>query len=366
VIVFSLLPILATGGAAALGYAVAVYPIRQKVNLFRQTETVGTLITDAEGRGALLGAYEKSSGLDTAAFDDVLWSVRTVMTPFVGFAPAPGTQHNAYIDARQFRGRSVLTVPKPPNVTRIFLIGASVAFGAGATSDERTIGGYLQTLLDQRPPEPDRRYEVFTFASPGWSSTHERIAIENRISELEPDLVVTLTGVADCVLSRLGRNVLWSFSFNDHHYWELLNVALERSGFEAMVNVQDSSPQRVPPQTVATRLEKNVRLASAALSLENARLHVFLQPGIPTTAKALSSRERGLRDSFDGVAYHQECYRHIRETLGVAELPANSAFTDLTAVFDGIPETQEVFLDRFHVGDHGNRAIAKAIVDSIG
>jgi hypothetical protein len=78
------------------------------------------------------------------------FGVKTVMTPFVGYAPAPGQQHNAHINSFQFRDQREPAMPKPSGVTRIFLTGASVAFGAGAPDDQRTIGGYLQSLLDRR------------------------------------------------------------------------------------------------------------------------------------------------------------------------------------------------------------------------
>lgn len=363
-----LVPGMMTALAAVLGYAYAVYPIWHHVEQVRKTATLGGFIPSAEMLRPMLDSYYPDSGLDVTAFDNVIWAVPTVMTPFVGYAPAPGQQHNAYIDAHQFRGRRVLETPKPAGVIRIFLTGASVAFSAGAPSDERTIGGYLQKLLDSRAAETGDRYEVFAFATPAWSSTHERIAIENRLSDLQPDLVISLTGVADALYGERGQNVLWARALTDQYYWDLVNIALTRSGFPPMADVQDASTTSVPPEQVAARLRKNILLASGALSMADARYHVFLQPAIVTTGKRLGPRETKWTRSgyFRDPAYYRQCYGKIDELLRSSPLPSNVAYTNLSGIFDELPEEQDVFLDSYHFGDRGNDQIATAIVAALG
>ena len=48
-----------------------------------------------------------------------------------------------------FRG-SEIQKEKPSDVYRIFVVGGSTAFGSGATSDETTIPGYLQEIINQQ------------------------------------------------------------------------------------------------------------------------------------------------------------------------------------------------------------------------
>lgn len=364
-----LIPLVITALAAGLGYAFAVYPIWYHVDQVRKTETLGGLVSIVDARKQFLGAFFDDSGVDPKAFDEIAWAVKTVMTPFVGYAPAPGQQHNAYINPFQFRTRGEPAMPKPPGVTRIFLTGASVAFSAGAPDDQRTIGGYLQSLLDRRDTGSGHRYEVFTFAAPAWSSTHERIAIENRLSDLQPDLVVELTGIGDALYGERGHNVLWARAVTDQYYWDLVNIALRRAGFAPMADVQDASSERVPPELVAARLQKNVRLASGALSLVNARLHVFLQPALVTTDKALTLHEKGLRFSKSGYftdpEYYKDCYQRIAALLGNGGVPANAAFTNLAGLFDQVPATQDIFLDGCHFADRGSFLIAQAIAETV-
>lgn len=367
--IFFVVPVVTTGLAALLGYAFALYPIWHHVEKIRMTETIGGIIAAPKDRGPFIAAYPPDSGVAATTFDDIAWAVRTVMTPFVGYAAAPGQRNNAHIDAHQFRGSRPLAMPKEPGVTRVFLTGASVAFSAGASSDARTIGGYLQKLLDDSAEAARTRFEVFTFATPAWSSTHERIAIENRISELEPDLVVQLTGMGDALYGERGNNVLWSRALTDQYYWDLVNIALQRSGFEPMIDVEETASSPVAPELVAARLQKNVRLAAAALAFAHARLHVFLQPSIVTSQKALSPREQSLRDAkvgyFKDHDYYKACYRRIDELFGDSPPAPNAAYTNLAGIFDAVPATDEVFLDGAHFGDRGNLRIAQAIVDAI-
>jgi len=361
-------PSLLTIGAGLLAYAIAIAPIRTQAKKLHETETLGSVVRLAELRAKPLDAYLPDSGVDPRMFDRIAWVTPLVMTPFVGVGPAPGQWYNAYIDSHQFRTKRELVTPKPPGVTRIFLIGASVAFGSGAPSDERTIGAYLQRGLDRRGAQTGERYEVFTFATAAWSTTHERIAVENRISEMEPDLVISVTGVGDLLFGEWGHNVLWARSRTDQYYPLIVNVAMMRVGLDPMADVEDVALKPVPPEVVAARLRKNFDLAALALSMSRARLHVFLQPNIVTTRKALSKSEEKISARityapFGGLRrdYYGGCRTQIDAIFRQDDVPANVAYTDLSEVFDGVAQQDTVFLDSFHFGDRGNAIIADAI-----
>jgi hypothetical protein len=361
-----LVPILITAVAAGMGYELAVYPIRGHVATERKFETLGGFV--GQNRQGVLKTYYDDDRPTVEGLDRITWAVRTVMTPFVGYGPAPGQWGNAYIDRYQFRGKREFVMPKPAGRTRVFLTGASVAFSAGAPSDDRTIGGYLQHMLDERAAAGEQ-YEVFTFATPAWSSTQERIGIENRLSDLDADVVISLTGVADAVYGERGLNILWARALTDQFYWDLVNFALTRAGFEPMTDVQDVSPSPVPPPLVAARLEKNVLLASAALQMAHAHYHVFLQPAVVTTKKPLTIREKmmlqGKSGYFKNAEYYQQSYAAIDEAMRSASLPSNTSYTNLSGVFDTSPREDEIFLDSYHFGDRGNYLLAKAIVDAL-
>ncbi len=360
-----IVPMLFTAVAAGFGYAFAVLPTWFYARESARAETFGGVQESITMRRATASAYHFDSDV-LEKFDEISWSVATVPTPFVGYGARPGQQHIATINRLQIRGAAVPALPKPPGVRRILITGASVAYGAGSSSDQRTIGGYLQHELSKRRESP--MAEVFTLATPAWSSTHERIAIENRLSELEPDLVVSITGLADVFYGEKGQNVFWSRALTDQYYWNILNAAYRRAGLSDLLDPTDVGEEPVDPELVARRIVKNVRLASAALEMVGARYHVFLQPTITTTKKALSPREtiflqRGW--GFDDVDYHRSCYRAMDRALSSLELP-NQAYTDMSVVFDALLPRNDVFTDGFHFGDRGNERMARFIADAIG
>ena len=53
------------------------------------------------------------------------------------------------INTLGFRGGEFSEI-KPSDTYRIFMVGGSTMFGAGATSDDTTIPGYLQQLLNEK------------------------------------------------------------------------------------------------------------------------------------------------------------------------------------------------------------------------
>ena len=353
---------LVSGGLLALGALAGAWmekrSFQRHFGEVWKAETLGRILEEGEKEG-LAQAYadpaEALKGLDGYA-----WSIANVPTPFVGSGPRPGLNHNAIINSRQFRSRSEVEVPKPIGEWRIFLTGGSTAFGVGAPDQDRTIGGYLERLLNENSGAA-RRYRVFTLANASWASTHERILIENLLSEMQPDLVISLSGVNDVHWAQLGRNVLWFRTYQEQLFWRLTDTVYRAFGQEGLVDVEERSPQPVDPAVVAQRLGKNVRLASEALSMGGADYLFALQPALYLTGKPLSPRESE-RLQEEKQAYFRECYAAFKSRLtGIRQ--ASAAFVDLSGIFDGLDGSQEVFLDSYHFGDRGNRMVAEKLAE---
>jgi len=203
---------------------------------------------------------------------------------------------------------------------------------------------------------------VFTFANPAWASTQERIAIENYLSELQPDLVISLSGNNDVFGADAGRNVLWFSAFSDDYFKTLANTGLKTAGRKELQDLPQARPlpQPVPVQTVAYRLEKNVRLGAHAL--QGVDWVFFLQPTLSVSKKSLSSREKDFLSN--SKEYYVHCYQAIAASLSGVSLK-NFKFIDLSGVFDRYGAEDDMFLDQFHFGDKGNAVIAQAILDSL-
>lgn len=215
-----------------------------------------------------------------------------------------------------------------------------------------------------RKKKTGRRYEVFTFANPSWASTQERIAIENYLSELQPDLVVSLSGNNDVFWGDAGRNVLWFAAGADEYFQTLVNAGLRTAGRKELPPLPQTRPasQPVTPELVSYRLEKNVRLSAQALQHVNADWIFFLQPTLSVTRKTLSSREQAFIPASKN--YFMQCYQLMSWRLASLH-QENFKFVDLSKTFDDYRATDEIFLDQFHFGDKGNAVIADVMFAAI-
>lgn len=366
---YLLLPSLALCMLVGLGYAVGVYTVAERfektIHWVEQGETLAGVLAitplNHEQRNGIKNAYSNPE-IDTR---NISWSVPNQPTPFVGTAPAPGQHHNAQINSWQMRSSEEVQVPKPSGVYRIFLTGGSTAFGSGAPSQDKTIGSLLSGLLaDRLAQKTGLHYEVFTFANPSWASTQERIAIENYLSELQPDLVVSLSGNNDVFWGDAGRNVLWFAAGADEYFQTLANVGLKTAGRKELPALPQARPASRPvaAELVSYRLEKNVRLSAQALHHVNVDWIFFLQPTLSVTHKALSSREQAFIPASKN--YFVQCYQLISTVLAGLRQD-NFRFVDLSKIFDAFQATDEVFLDQFHFGDKGNAVIAEAMFAAI-
>ena len=349
--------------------------LRDQVAAFRATRTVGG-VASAKERAGIARAYD-DPGRAEAELDDYTWQVPNMPTPFVGVAPRPGQHANAHINPQQMRHPAPLEIPKPPDVFRVFVTGGSTAFGTAAPSDAATITGFLQEVVDRElAPRTGRRYEIVNAANPAWTSTHERILIENRLSELEPDLVVSFSGNNEAHFGYIGLHVLWFRTYSEQYFTLLLSDLLAIVGdgpFSAEGTWNPKTDEPVPPDEVLRRLEKNLRLASAAMEPTGAPYVYVLQPTLAATGKELSERELAhLEDErlvnraapMGSAEYFRGCYALFRERLPQLELPGFH-FVDASDAFDARTSDEEIFLDSYHFGDRGNRLLAERLFELI-
>jgi hypothetical protein len=363
--VTAIVVLLAVG--AAIAYTVLLLGARRTVLRHHEIATMAGLL-NSENRRSLALAYD-DPGQAEREMDGYAWETPKVPTPFVGAAAAPGVYGNATINAMQFRAASEVAIPKPEGHFRIFITGGSTAFGVGAPSQDRTIPGYLEALLARElEPATGLQYEVWNTASTAWTSTHERILIENRLSELEPDLVVSLSGNNDVHWGYTGHDVLWMRTYSEELFFKVLRIAWRDMGLGRIHDVAKHST-RVPPDLVAARLAKNLRLVLASLEPAEVPYAFALQPTLAVTHKHLSAREEArvrmvAAKGAERATYFRDCYAAMEREL----LPLEGRglrFVDLAGLFDADGADQEIFLDSYHFGDRGNRHIAEALFAAI-
>jgi len=220
-------------------------------------------------------------------------------------------------------------------------------------------------------PVTKHRYEVFTMANPSWASTHERIIIENRLLDLQPDLVISFSGNNDVFWGMNGRNVMWFRTQQEEFNWRVLDWAYGVLRFKPMTDVVALDTQPVIRSLVADRLVENVQLSAFALGLKKIRYVFCLQPTLAVTKKPLDEEERnillGLKTidkAVTGASYFAQCYADIDARLAGMKA-GNFTYLNLTDVFDTLPGDDRIFLDAYHFGDKGNALIARKLFDRV-
>jgi hypothetical protein len=297
----------------------------------------------------------------------VTWVERDIPTPFVGFAPAPGPLVSGFINSMQFRYAREIEVPKPKNVCRVFFTGGSTAFGAGASSNETTIAGYLEAYLNEALRLRGVRCEVITAAAGAWSSTHERIWIENRLVDLEPDIVISFSGHNDAFWSVLGRNLLCFRAFQDDYFLVLLNAVLAANRAEEFPNQDPGAGVPVNPTQAAERLARNVACGHYVLATVGADFVFALQPLLELSQKIRTPREERIAKAVGFHAWFiqmQDYYQEFRRSLRALEKPGFS-FVDATTSFDACDGNVDIFIDTAHFGDRGNDLVAQNLLGPI-
>ena len=89
--------------------------------------------------------------------------------------------------------------PKAPGERVVILSGGSTAWGVGSTSNETSVAGRLQTLLNEQ--QSAWRYTVLNLSIGGWVSTQQMIALAMYGRNLQPDWLVTMDGWNDVAVA---------------------------------------------------------------------------------------------------------------------------------------------------------------------
>ncbi|MBW1706856.1 MAG: hypothetical protein JRJ86_17130 [Deltaproteobacteria bacterium] len=367
-IIVTVITIALLGLGLLAGRYMVIRPFKKQIRSHYRCETLGGFLSDKRKKRAALAYYDSDKVAEE--MDNFSWAVPNVPTPFVGNAPKPGKHNNASINSMQLRVENEVLIPKPSNVYRIFMTGGSTAYGSGAPDQQRTIAGYLEKILNEKlNSSTNKRYEVLTAANPAWASTHERIMIENRLSELEPDMVISFSGNNDVHWGYKGRNILWFRAYADDFFLGLINRAYKISGYGNLVDVPETEPLPADPSLVAARIVKNVTLSSYVLSLKKAKYFFFLQPTLAVSKKGLTDNERRLLDDKKEKdqkekAYFLRCYASMNSRLKDLKID-NFRFVNLSDMFDDMGEKEHIFLDSYHFGDKGNELAARNIFRQI-
>jgi hypothetical protein len=145
--------------------------------------------------------------------------------PYKNILPAPN-----YVDTRGIRHNSVgfrrssdVSVAKPEGTYRIFLMGASTAYGLGGLwphidnaypvlDNSETIDAYLETILAEL--HPGLRIEVINAAITSTWTHHNLIYLNQTILKYQPDMVMFMDGFNDFYFYNPGHDQFTGYTYD--------------------------------------------------------------------------------------------------------------------------------------------------------
>ena len=226
------------------------------------------------------------------------------------------TTDSITINSLGFRGAEFFTV-KPPDTYRIFMVGGSTMFGAGATSDETTIPGYLQQFLNEKDFGFD--IEVINSGIQGADSNTESNLIEQKLVRFSPDLIIIYDGWNDL----RGNNTPMEVKEN----WETICEFGIENDFDVIITLQ---PIAGFGNKVLTKQELK-----------------YTHTGEDYTNNPL----------MESSSIYQNYARNL------SEIKTCTKTFDIRDVFD--TETGPIYWDQGHVSDRGNSIVAKSLFNTV-
>ena len=215
-----------------------------------------------------------------------------------------------------FRGAEFSEI-KPPNTHRTFMIGGSTMFGAGATSDNTTIPGYVQQFLDENNAEFN--LEVINAGIQGADSNTELKLVEQKLIRFSPDLLIIYDGwndlKADFPVDGMRLNLAMTCELGKENNFDVIMALQPIAGFG------------------------NKNLTKQELK--------YVEDG-------LDYNKNPLIESFSTYQDYANYLQKVKMCTKVI---------DLRDVFDA--EVGSIYWDEAHVSDKGNSIVAKSLTNTI-
>ena len=220
------------------------------------------------------------------------------------------------INSLGFRGSEFSEIT-PSNTYRVFMVGGSTMFGAGATSDESTIPGYLQQFLNEI--DFGFNLEVINAGIQGADSNTEYNLMEQKLITFYPDLVIVYDGWNDLRANNSPNKL--------KENWEVMCKFGKENNFDIIIALQPIAG-----------------FGNKVLTNQEAE---YVQNG-------MDYKKNPLIESFSTYQNYAKSLQEIKTCVKTI---------DLRGVFD--TEVQPIYWDEAHVSDKGNSIVAESLNTAI-
>ncbi len=273
------------------------------------------------------------------------------------------------INSDGFRGQEI-TKEKQDELFRIFVVGGSTVLGNTATSDETTIPGWLQRLIDES--DISMKVEVINAGIGGGFSLTEKNLIQDKLLEYEPDLFIVYDGWndidrpysvhnEDSADYNLPTQILRNFVVKNEII-KIPGIIFKQYNFYKFANLEVYTMFNDENIIKKAEIWKDRWTEVCQIGLKkDFDVILALQPIVGTGEKILTDEEQMYFKKYD----HEHLipnYQNYADQLDDIDDVCKNAL-DLRNAFDS--ETKTIFSDSGHVGDEGNRIIAKKLFETV-
>ena len=283
--------------------------------------------------------------------------------PFTTIAPNQQLK-TININSDGFRG-SEINLTTQENY-RIFVIGGSAVFGSGMYTDDETFPSELDNKFKQKYDYID----VINAGIPNITSFDELYNINEKIIQLDPNMIVVYDGANDVHYKRINETVISGTgddisSIKDFQKYLRTPVVLYRHVLEPMMTAEKPTYHydSESADLVASLWHKRMTEICTISNEKNIEVVVILQPTIYHGIKPFTDFENSKLNEWDSeknTAY-KKTFEHLIQKS--KELNNCSLVLDFSDVFDNTHEG--VYFDSVHLNNLGNKIIADKIYEKI-
>ena len=213
-------------------------------------------------------------------------------------------------------------------IKNIIILGGSVAFGYGATSDKKTISSFLDDMLKEDG------YEVFNLAQGGYTSYMDLFSLSTMGLYLEPNIIIVIEGYADT-----------------------LQLAYESKGGDLAWGLFSGSDKNLEPEfAFGFHYQNLITILGLGKNLERQAI-LALQP--------LSGFENNSTIENEKIKKMWALYPRIREIMKLAAKKNNAQFLDLSVIFKEDVDSNINFFDKAHLTVTGQKKVANALAKTV-
>jgi lysophospholipase L1-like esterase len=326
--------------------------------------------------------------------------------PTPNFVDTRGIRHNSV----GFRRSTEVSMTKPPGTYRVFLMGASTAYGLGGLwphiqrdfavlDNSETIDAYLEALLADSLPGVN--VEVINASITSTWTHHHLIYLNQRILHYDPDMVLFLDGFNDFLKFEPGHDQFASYSYNlpvrrimgeptlvslmhANAWWLFRKSAaahVASRGLRTLKQALTPRPEQLPVNVDSALAGLRATFPRNALAMhersglileaEDVHAVFMLQPLLilqrgrrempPIERRLFEFNVESYRPNYESFVH--EAVPYLRQAEEAMAARVGGTFIDLTDVPG--PVEGQVFTDYAHLTPLGNRIVAQRIADRI-